>query len=49
MFFGYTIYPDTYFLDKDKERLEGSPFFEERRIRTQGLPWRTFELESDLA
>ena len=33
MSFGYTIYPDTYFLDEDKERLENSPFFEERKIR----------------
>jgi hypothetical protein len=33
MFFGYTIYPDTYFLDEDKQRLENSPFFEERKIR----------------
>jgi hypothetical protein len=33
MFFGYTVYPDTHFLDEDKERLEASPFFEERKIR----------------
>jgi len=33
MFFGYTVYPDTYFLDEDKVRLEASPFFAERKIR----------------
>ena len=33
MFFGYTVYPDTYFLDEDKVRLEASSFFAERKIR----------------
>ena len=33
MFFGYTVYPDTYFLDEDKERLRASPFFEELKVR----------------
>jgi hypothetical protein len=33
MFFGYILYPDTYFLDEDKELLEASPFFAERKIR----------------
>ena len=33
MFAGYADYPDTYFLDEDKEQLEGSPFFQERTIR----------------
>jgi len=32
MFVGYAFYPDTYFLDEDKERLEASPFFAQRKI-----------------
>jgi hypothetical protein len=33
MYVGYVFYPDTYFLEEDKTRLEASPFFEQRKIR----------------
>src|SRR5207247_1130284 len=32
MFFGYAYYPDTYFLDEDKERLHESPFISVQKI-----------------